>query len=156
MDLSQYVAHKTEIRLERLGIDITINPFSLLDDAWMQNEFSEDRLKEIFEDLGNQENINDLMRIVYHQLDNDSKLMLANDVKPFEIDEDGEKKELKMNGPDKLKYVISGPAELMQVLNGLAKAKGISEPLLEQLAKAEESTEKKSKATRKKKPTGRK
>ena len=137
MDLSQFVAHKTTINLSKIGVEIKINPFSLLDDSWLQNEFGEERLTNIFGDLGNEQNLSDLMRIVYHQLDDESKMMLIDQIKPVEINEDGVKKELKLNGPQKLKYVISGAGELMQVLEGLAKAKGLSEPILKELDKSE-------------------
>jgi len=148
MDLSQFVAHKTTINLCKVGVDITINPFSLLDDSWLQNEFGEERLTEIFSSLDKEENINDLMRIVYHQLDDESKMFLIEQIKPVEYDEDGKKKELKLNGPQKLKYVISGASELMAVLDGLAKAKGLSEPLMKQVG---DVTKVKKKVVKKKK-----
>lgn len=137
MDLQNFVAQKTKINLAKFGVDILINPFSLADDAWLQHEFGVTRLQEIFEDLGNDKNVDDLMRIVYRLLDDDSKIFLADQIKPIEIDENGAKKELKLNGPQKLKYVICGASELMQVLMALAKAKGISEPMLEKMSAGE-------------------
>lgn len=143
MELGEAIVKEVSFKLSKMEGELTLKPFSLRDEAWLRETFKDDELVKIFEELDQPENIYKLMRIVYRQLTDESKLRIVNSITPFEIDENGEKKEIKANAPKKLEYVITGANELVKVCQSLLEVRGLSTP------KSDES--KKKKVTKKKK-----
>ncbi|MGR3179922.1 MAG: hypothetical protein ACUZ8E_17920 [Candidatus Anammoxibacter sp.] len=121
-------------------ITIHVRPFSLADDAWLQSNFKEIELAEMYkkpEVFG---------KILFHQLTAGSKSKIIKRVKIRDVNKDGDEIDLDMEGWEKMLHAIQGKKQEADAFNALMLARGISSPeVAAQLVGMEE---------KKKKPTG--
>lgn len=144
--LEEIVPQAATITLKKTERTYRLRPIDVDDELWLQTRFG-NRLQEILSQI----RMPEICEIVFHQMeDEDQELFRAQDVKV--IDGAGEEHTLRLGGAKLLSKLISGYVEKIAVYQALMVTIGISRPLLDELASAASSTEKKSDLTSQ--PTG--
>lgn len=130
--LEDLVPEGSEFTLKSTGLTYKLRAFTMQDEIWIAKTFGEG-IKDIFEKARMQE----ICRIVYHQLENKEDFC-KREVKI--INEEGEEVTGQVGGVDLLISLISGMDEKLNIINALLATIGISRGVMEKL---QEDTEKK-------------
>lgn len=126
--LEELVPQASQFTLKKLpGVTFHLRPVSVDDELWLQREFGA-RLQMIFERVS----IREICRIVFHQLEEESKEHLAKRSVTI-MNEEGEKVTQAVGGADLLRCLISGMPEKMEVVRALTETIGISRPVMDKL-----------------------
>lgn len=126
MDIKDFLPKQTTVKLCRAEKELLVNPFTLRDDVWVQENFTQEQL------LGLQTNPDPkiVLPIFFRLLDNESKKYLAS-AKIIEVDEMGEEKEITgLTASQKLLHLVSGIAEMALIFEAIAEAKNLSSPVM--------------------------
>lgn len=125
--MSEIVPSPSEFTLRSTGKTYKLRPFGLEDEQWLDETFGGE-LEKVFREY----RIRDILRIAYHQLcDEDKKEFKAREVRLQ--DEDGEERTERMGGVRLLFARVTGEDEQYAILQALLKARGVSQPLMEEL-----------------------
>jgi len=108
-----------------------LRPISLSDSAWMIQKFGgQAGIELMFKSV----DLDKLSILIFRLLQ--EKEMFASESME-EYDDDGNKVQIRITGPEKLKRSICGPKEQIAVIQALLKTIGVSQPLIEESPKAD-------------------
>jgi hypothetical protein len=106
----------------------TIKKLTLRDEVWLQDTFKND-LQQIFRDI----NFREISRIIYHQLDEESKKLFKKQSVVYQ-NEDGDEITEQRGGYQLFFDIISGMEEKIKIFEALIEAIGLSRPLQAKVA----------------------
>jgi len=122
MELDKMIPRESRFYLRLAERGFTMNPVTLADEIWMQQQFG----KEI-ENIFTEWRIGEIARIVFRLLDEDGKKYFAKrDV--VIVNEAGDRKEEKLGGVVLLTSMISGWDEKKAIVDALLENIGLSRP----------------------------
>lgn len=127
---------RTTFTLPTSGTTLTFRPFSLDDEYWMNQEYGSG-IEALFKEC----NFKEIFRIAFRMIEN--KEVLKKRTVKF-INEDGDEKEMEIGGIKLLHALSYGFEEKMLILTSLLNCIGISRPMMDELAKADQEDQKKS------------
>lgn len=145
VNLSDLNPQGSSFTLSSTGKTYRLRPVNLADERWLAETFGSD-LEEIFKEM----KMLPIARIVFHQLEEDSKQDFRQiDVKI--INEEGVEITKKMGGAELLFWQIRGMNEKIEIIQAMLETIGISRKMLDDFEQDISDEEKKSQASR---PTG--
>ena len=125
MKLQNLVPKSTSFKLRLLNDRLTMKPITLGDEIWLNESIGQEGIKVAFETV----NFNQISRIVYRLLDNESKAKLKKQKVTFYNDE-GEENTVELGGVKLLQSLISGWSEKEEILEALLKNLGFSDGMV--------------------------
>jgi hypothetical protein len=143
--LEDIVPQGATFTLSRTKKTYRLRPVSLADEIWLNKEFGA-QIETIFREV----RMREICRIVFHQLEEESKADFAKQTVTI-MNEEGDKVSETKGGAELLFCLIAGFAEKMEIFNALLQTIGISRPMVEKLVAEDE---KKSQASPEAQPTG--
>lgn len=137
MNLLELKPKHSKLKLKAIKQELILNPVTLADEAWMEEQYGAKQIAEIFEQV----NIKEISRIVFRLLDNDSKRVFKKQTVEV-IDENGDSHDVELGGLDLLRASIIGWQEKIALLNALLDNIGISRPDINEELKKKNIVEK--------------
>lgn len=104
-------------------IELVLRPVNIQDQVWLKKEIGAEAFQKALSEM----DMEVVSRVIYRQLDNESKRKLA-PVDIIEIDEDGVESKQTLNGPARLRAGIRGLNHNSQILSSLLRTLGYSYP----------------------------
>lgn len=130
MNLNDLKPRQAKLKVSGVKRQMTLNPITLADEAWLSQNFSPEEIERIFNTL----EVSGLARIVFRLLDIDSKKIFAKQDVTF-VTEDGDTLEGQLGGYELLMYRCVGIDDKMAIVNALLEIMGISRPEINKEAK---------------------
>ena len=129
LSLTDLKPEGSEFTLAKTGNTYKIRPLNLSDERWLQQTFGAD-LQKIFGEF----NMIAICRIVFHQMEEDSKKDFAQQTVTF-MNEEGVTTEKKLGGAELLFWFVSGWDEKLAIFKSLLKTIGVSRGVIEEFEK---------------------
>lgn len=123
MNLVDMKPKQSKLKLKALKQELILNPITLADEAWLDEQYGAKVLSEIFTNV----NIKEISRIVYRLLDADSKKLFKKQVVEL-VNEDGESEDIELGGVQLLMTMVIGWEEKLAMVNALLDNIGMSRP----------------------------
>ena len=123
MNLEDLKPTRTKLSLESVKKDLYLDPVTLLDEVWLNENYSQEELADIF----TQVNMTEISRIAFRLLDDKSKMLFETKDVIF-VTEDGEKVEKTMGGVDLFRSMCIGWNDKLALINAINIAIGASRP----------------------------
>lgn len=133
--LEDLIPEQAEFSIKSTGKTYKLRPINLDDQVWIQKKFGEG-LENVFK-TGD---LNKITAFTYHLLDQKGREDFVA-TKENVIDDDGNKAQVTVTGPEKLRQAMSLTHDLKGLVQALLKTMGISSPMLDNI---QVSAEKKS------------
>ncbi|MBF0315607.1 MAG: hypothetical protein HQK52_19460 [Oligoflexia bacterium] len=130
MQLQDIIPKRVAFGLRATEKEYFLRPFNLNDEVWIKSKYSEEEFSKILHSM----DMPEIVKIVYHQLENEYKAEFkATEV--IEYDDDGNEITRKISGPEKLSSAIQGFDEQLLIYKALMECRGLSMPVLEEINK---------------------
>lgn len=142
MNLKDLKPKESRFKLKAAKREFTLNPITLADEVWLDEEFGQEKIEQIFTEI----NIKEISRIVFRLIKPEDKVFFKSRPVKF-ITEDGEELEQDLGGVELLRTMISGNDEKIGIINALLENIGLSRPDIDK----DEKPKKKAKWGQKKK-----
>lgn len=130
MDLRELRPQESSFKLRAAKRSFTLNPITLADEVWLDEQYGSEMIQEIFLST----NIKEISRIVYRLLKVEDKQFFKTRPVTF-IDEEGNEAEIQLGGVELLRYMVSGNDEKLELINALIENIGLSRPDAEEDSK---------------------
>jgi hypothetical protein len=147
IDIQDLVPQGATIKLSKTGKEYKLNPVTLADDVWAQQNFG----RGIDEIMASPKNVDDTIRVLYRLMTIEGKEEFKKQKVKF-IDDKGEELVTELGGSDLLMHFVSGGKELYDIGMAILQTLGFSRPILEQAE--QEELKKKSNQVSASEPTG--
>jgi hypothetical protein len=114
---------REKVLLSKLGREVFINPISINDDEWMQEQFGAQTIEKAFTTV----DVQVIFSIFWRLLDNDSKRTIS---KAVVVEWEGmTEKTVEFDDPvEKLKRIVSGAKEIMEIMTAIINTRKNSMP----------------------------
>jgi hypothetical protein len=136
MKLTEMVPKESKLKLGEK--ELTLRPINLSDEIWLEKEFGQDGIQEIFEKV----KIEEISRIVFRLLVDDDKLFFKKQ-NVRAVSEDGEVSTIELGGVALLRAMVHGWDDKLALLNCLLENIGASRPEQEEINDDDKKKEKK-------------
>lgn len=123
MNLAELRPQKSTFKLSTIKQELVMNPITLSDEVWLSQQYSQERIQQIF----NHVDLNEISRIVFRLLDIDSKKLFRKQKVEF-VTEDGDVLEKELGGVDLLRNACVGADDKLALLNAIIDNLGLSRP----------------------------
>lgn len=147
LELEDLIPRESSFTLSATEKTYTLRPLSLDDEVWLKRKFGSD-IERIFK----QQDMEAICRIIYHQLDEESKAEFGERTVTF-VNEEGQKASEKRGGVVLLQCMIRGTEEKKAVIKSLLDVIGVSRPTIEKVFTEEKKSKKPQKPTGEKSST---
>ena len=123
MNLTDLKPRQSKLKISTIKEELTLNPITLSDEAWLSEVYNPDELQKIFSEV----NIKEISRIVFRLMNIEGKKIFKKQSVDF-VTEDGEVLEQEIGGVELLRNACVGWEDKLALLNSLIDNMGISRP----------------------------
>ena len=123
MNLTELKPRPSKLKLAKHNKEFILNPITLADEVWLDEEFGMVRIAEIFQNL----EIAPIARIVYRVIRTEDKQIFKKRKVSF-VTEDGDSLTEEMGGLELFLNMITGMEDKLAMINALSDNLGLSRP----------------------------
>lgn len=148
MNLSELTPKESKFSLRSAKREFTLNPINLTDEEWLKEHYTPESIYDAFMSM----NMDEICRIAFRFMDNESKLFFKTKEVTFAT-EDGEELTERLGGVRLFRTMVSGMQEKGEIISALSDTFGSSRPEVKETKKkvSKKRTTKKKVAKKKKK-----